>query len=135
MIFDRALRIALIAGILIDGFAGLISLALQPLLPLLLDVPVVDPVATLLLGGELLVAAGIYLFPLRDPVRFAPLLWLCALDQTLGVALPGFEIARGALPATIKTLGPMPFQLALVALYVAGAVRPGAKRSATPFMQ
>jgi hypothetical protein len=132
---DRAVRVALIVGILIDGFAGVISLAVQPLLPILLDVPVKDPAATLLLGGELLVAAGIYLFVLRDPVRFRPLLWLCALDQTLGVALPALEIARGALPATVKTLGPMPFQLLLVALYVTGAVRPGAKRSATPFMQ
>jgi len=135
MTLERAVRVALVVGIVIDGFAGLLSLIAQPLLPVLLDVPVKDPAAVTLLGGELLVAAVIYTFPLRDPARFRPLLWLCALDQTLGVTLPGFEILHGHIPATVKTLGPMPFQLMLVALYVAGAVRPGAKRSATPFMQ
>jgi hypothetical protein len=69
----------------------------------------------------LLVAAGIYVLAFLDPVRWRPLFWLCALDQTLGVVLPAIEIAHGHAPATFKTIAPMPFQLALVAMYVVGA--------------
>jgi hypothetical protein len=87
----------------------------------LLDLPVKDPALTTILGGELLVVAAVYAIVLRDPVRWRPLLWLCALDQFLGVLLPALEIAHGHAPATIKTLAPMPFQLALVAIYIAGA--------------
>jgi hypothetical protein len=39
------------------------------------------------------------------------------------VLLPALEIARGHAPATIKTLAPMPFQLALAAIYIVGAAR------------
>jgi hypothetical protein len=116
-----ALRIALAIGFCIDAFVGALCLVAQPLLEPLLDIPVRDPAVTTIAGGELLVAAGIYAFVFRDPRRWQPLLWLCALDQAFGVLLPAIEIARGHAPATPKTLGPMPLQLVLVAAYVAGA--------------
>lgn len=119
--FARALPIALALGACIDGFVGALSLFAQPLVEPLLDIPVRDPALTTILGGELIVAALIYVIALRDPQRMRPLLWLCALDQTLGVVLPLVEIARGHVPGTFKTLAPMPFQLLLVAIYVAGA--------------
>jgi hypothetical protein len=115
------LRIALAIGFCIDAVVGILCVFAQPLLEPLLDIPVKDPAVTTIAGGELLVAAGIYAFVFRDPQRWRPLLWLCALDQTLGVLLPAIEIARGHAPATVKTLGPMPLQLLLVAVYVAGA--------------
>jgi hypothetical protein len=128
---EWALRIALGVGFLIDACVGLVSLFAQPLLPTLFDIPVKDAATATILGGELLVAAAVYAFPLRDAVRFRPLLWVCALDQLFGVALPLDEIVRGALPATMKTVGPMPLQLLLVAVYVAGAIRP-VKRTPPP---
>ena len=115
------LRIALAIGFGIDAFVGILCLIAQPLLEPLLDIPVKDPAVTTIAGGELLVAAGIYAFVFRDPQRWRPLLWLCALDQAFGVLLPAIEIARGHAPATLKTLGPMPLQLVLVAVYIVGA--------------
>ncbi len=121
--FDRILRIALACGLAIDAFVGLLALFAQPLIEPILDIPVKDPALTTIYGGALLVIVGIYALALRDPVRWRPLLWLCALDQFLGVLLPALEIARGHAPATAKTLGPIPFQLALVAMYLTGAAR------------
>jgi hypothetical protein len=115
------LRIALAIGFCIDAFVGVLCVVAQPLLGPLLDIPVKDPAVTTIAGGELIVAAGIYAFVFRDPQRWRPLLWLCALDQLFGVVLPAIEIARGHAPATLKTLGPMPLQLLLVAVYVVGA--------------
>jgi hypothetical protein len=105
------LRIALAAGFCIDFFVGLLCLVAQPLLQPLLDIPVKDPA----------VAAGIYAFVFSDPRRWRPLLWLCVLDQLLGVVLPAIEIARGHAPATIKTLGPMPLQAILIVVYAIAA--------------
>ena len=115
------LRIALAIGFCIDAGVGMLCLVAQPLLQPLLDIPVKDPAVTTIAGGELIVAAGIYAFVLFDLQRWRPLLWLCALDQTLGVLLPAIEIARGHAPATLKTLGPMPLQLVLIVVYVLGA--------------
>lgn len=117
------LRIALAVGFCIDFFVGLLCVVAQPLLQPLLDIPVKDPAVTTIAGGELLVAAGIYAFVFCDPQRWRPLLWLCALDQTLGILLPAIDIARGHAPATLKTLGPMPLQLLLVGIYITGARR------------
>ncbi len=117
------LRIALAAGFCIDFFVGLLCVFAQPLLQPLLDIPVKDPAVTTIAGGELLVAAGIYAFVFRDPQRWRPLLWLCALDQAFGVLLPAIEIARGHAPATLKTLGPMPLQLLLMVIYIVSARR------------
>jgi hypothetical protein len=116
-------RVALAIGFCIDFFVGVLALVAQPLLEPLLDIPVKDPAVTTIAGGELIVAAGIYAFVLSDLRRWRPLLWLCALDQTLGVLLPALEIARGHAPATWKTLGPMPLQLILIAIYVLAARR------------
>lgn len=117
----NVLRIALAIGFCIDAFVGVLCLVAQPLLQPLLDIPVKDPAVTTIAGGELVVAAGIYAFVLRDPQRWRPLLWLCALDQLFGVLLPAIEIARGHAPATFKTLGPMPVQLVLAVVFVVGA--------------
>ncbi|BDE06073.1 hypothetical protein WPS_13490 [Vulcanimicrobium alpinum] len=121
--FAVALRVALVAGIIIDGAVGLLCIFAQPLIAPLLGVPVKDPAVTAFLGGELIVAACIYALILRDTPRWQPLLWLCALDQTLGVAIPAVQIALGNAPASLQTIAPMPFQAILVALYVAGARR------------
>ncbi|MDB5094691.1 MAG: hypothetical protein JWO85_2792 [Candidatus Eremiobacteraeota bacterium] len=126
--FARVLRVALVCGFAIDAGVGSLALFAQPLMQPLLDLPPKDPALTTILGGELLVVAGVYAIVLRDPVRWRPLLWLCALDQFLGVLLPALEIVRGHAPATMKTLGPMPFQLALVALFITGAVRGAPRR-------
>jgi hypothetical protein len=123
------LRIALIAGFCIDFGVGLLALVAQPLLQPLLDIPVKDPAVTTIAGGELIVASALYAFVLRDPRRWQPLLWLCVLDQTFGVVLPALEIARGHAPATLKTLGPMPFQAILIAIYLIAARRGPAARA------
>jgi hypothetical protein len=119
----RLLRVALVIGILIDAGVGLVSIFAQPLYPQLLDVPVKDSAMATILGGELLVAATVYVFPLRDPVRFRPLLWVCALDQTFGVVLPAYLMLTAAMPTSLTTIAPIPFQLVLVAVYVAAARR------------
>ena len=72
-------------------------------------------------GGELLVAGFIYVLILRDVERFRPFLWLVALDQLFAALLPGIEVLRGHLPATLKILAPMPINLALVVVYVLAA--------------
>jgi hypothetical protein len=117
------LRGALVIGFCIDFFVGVLALVAQPLLGPLLDIPVKDPAVTTIAGGELIVAACIYALVLSDVGRWRPLLWLCALDQTFGVLLPALEIARGHAPATLKTIGPMPLQLILIAIYVLAARR------------
>ncbi|MGP6158539.1 MAG: hypothetical protein ACLPYS_13725 [Vulcanimicrobiaceae bacterium] len=121
--FSIALRVALIIGFLIDAGIGLLALFAQPLIAPLLDVPVKDPALTTVFGGTLLVLSCLYMLVLRDGDRWRPLLWLCALDQTFGVLLPAVEIARGNVLATVKTVGPMPFQVVLVVIYVVGALR------------
>jgi hypothetical protein len=116
-----ALRIALIAGFCIDAFVGVLCIVGQPWLGPLLGVPVKDPAITAFLGGELLVASVVYALVFVDTARWGALLWLCALDQTLGVAIPAAQIALGNVPATLQTIGPMPLQLILVALDLIGA--------------
>ena len=123
--FITLVRVALALGLLIDAGVGLVAVFAQPLIQPLFELPVKDPAMTSIAGGELIVAAGIYAFALRDPKRWQPLLWLCALDQTIGVVIPAVEIARGHAPGTFKTLAPMPFQLVLVAIYVVAARRRG----------
>lgn len=119
--YAPALRIALVIGFCIDAGVGLLCIIAQPLLQPLLDIPVKDPAVTTIAGGELIVASAIYALVLRDSKRWQPLLWLCAFDQLLGVLLPALEIARGHAPATFKTLAPMPLQLVLIGIYIAGA--------------
>ncbi|MFY9781318.1 MAG: hypothetical protein WAJ85_12520 [Candidatus Baltobacteraceae bacterium] len=126
--FAIALRAALVIGFLVDAGIALLALFAQPLIAPLLDVPVKDPALTTIYGGALLVLACIYALVLRDAERWQPLLWLCALDQTLSVLLTALEIARGHVLLTVKTVGPMPIQAVLVALFVAGALRERSSR-------
>jgi hypothetical protein len=114
-------RIALIAGFCVDAFVGVLCIVGQSLLAPLLGVPVKDPAITAFLGGELLVASVVYALVFFDVARWRALLWLCALDQTLGVVIPIAQIAAGHVTGTLQTIGPMPFQLALVAIYIIGA--------------
>ncbi len=115
------LRVALIVGACIDGFVAILALLFQPFIGALLDVPVRDPALTTIVGGEFAVVVLVYVALVRDLSRFAPLLWLVALDQLLAVILPGIEVVRGNIPATWKTLAPMPGSLALAAIYAWGA--------------
>lgn len=123
-VHQNVLRIALTVGALIDGGIAIVALFVPQLMGPLFDVPSRDPTGTLLAGGEFLVAAFIYVLLLRDSERFRPFLWLVALDQVLAALLPGIEIARGHIPATFKTLAPMPINAALVIVYVLAARRP-----------
>jgi len=119
-----ALRVALAIGALIDVGVAILCLFAQPLIEPLLDLPVKDPALTLIAGGEYLVVTFVYLLALRDPVRYRMLLWLCALDQAVAIALPLITMAHGQVPATWKTVGPMPFQAILVAIYLLGLRKP-----------
>jgi hypothetical protein len=130
-----AVRIGLAIGGAIDAYVGALSLFAPQLIQPLLDIPVKDPTAVQFAGGEFVVAALIYALAFRDPVRFRPLLWLCALDQLFAVVLPGLAVAHGTLPSTWKIVAPIPFQALLAVLFVVYATRPGRNRSATPFMQ
>jgi hypothetical protein len=133
--FTVAVCIALALGGAIDAYVGLLSLFAPQLLQPLLDIPVKDPTAVQFAGGEFVVAALVYAFALRDPVRLRPLLWVCALDQLFAVVLPALAVAHGVVPGTWKIVAPIPFQALLGVLFVAYAARPGRKRSATPFIQ
>jgi hypothetical protein len=130
-----AVRVALVIGLLIDGYVGVLSLFAPQLITPLLDIPLHDPTIAQLAGGEFIVAALVYALALRDPDRYRALLWLCAADQLFAVVLPGLAVLHGAIPATWKILAPIPFQALLCALFVIYAARPGRNRSATPFMQ
>ena len=129
------LRIALAIGFCIDVYVAALSLFAPQLIPPLLDIPVKDPALVTIAGGEYAVVALVYLLAFRYPRRFRALLWLCALDQAFAVALPALAVAHGQLPASWKIVGPLPLSTLLAAIYVAGALRPGEKRSATPSMQ
>jgi len=63
----------------------------------------------------------IYVVLLRDLRRFAPLLWLVALDQIFAAVIPGVEIARGHVVATWKTIGPIPLNLILSLVFLLAA--------------
>lgn len=118
-----ALRVALIVGLGVDVFVGLLALFAQQYIPPLLDVPVKDAALTRFFGGEILVAASVYALPLLDLRRFAPALWICALDQGFAALLPLLEVLRGGMPATWKTLGPIPVDAILCVLFAFGAIR------------
>ncbi len=118
---DRLLRIAVGVGALVDATVAILALFFQPLLGPLLDVPTKDPALTTIAGGEYVVVTLIYVALLRDLERYRALLWLVALDQALAAVLPASEIARGHVVATWKTIGPIPFNAALAAIYAIGA--------------
>ena len=121
-VFDRIVTIALVIGLLIDAWVGILAIFFQPLLGPLLDVPVHDPAIAVIAGSETLVVAGVYALALREWRRFRPILWICCADQLFAAVVPAIEIARGQFAATIKTLGPIPLSLALAAIFAWGAI-------------
>jgi hypothetical protein len=120
---DRFLLVCLAIGALIDGPVALLSLFAPALLTPLFDIPVTDPTAILIGGGEFAVVTLVYVCLLADLRRFRPLLWLVALDQAFAVVLPAIALARGVLPHTWKTVGPLPVSAALCIAFVWGATR------------
>jgi hypothetical protein len=122
------LRLALAIGLAIDLYVAVLSLFAPQLIQPLLDIPVHDPTLAQIAGGEYVVAALCYALALRDPRRFAVLLWICALDQAFAVVLPALAVMRGQLPATWKIVAPIPFQALLALVLVAGALQLRRKR-------
>jgi hypothetical protein len=117
----RVLRAALFLGGLIDLSVAVLALFFQDLLGSLLDVPAKDPALATMLGGESLVVTGVYALAFRRPLRYAGLLWVCALDQGLAALLPGIEVARQHIVASWKTLGPIPVNVVLMLVYLGSA--------------
>lgn len=111
-------RVVLAVGFAIDASVALLALFAQGLLEPLLDIPVRDPALTSIAGGEFAVVACVYAVAFRDLRRWNVLLWICALDQLAAAVLPALAIAHGQIPATVKTVGPIPLQ-ALMALVLA----------------
>jgi hypothetical protein len=120
-----AVRIVLAIGFAIDAYVALLALFAQGLLEPLLDIPVRDPALTSIVGGEFAVVACVYAVAFRDPRRWSVLLWICALDQLAAVVLPALAIVHGQIPATFKTVGPIPVQavMALALAWGAGNAR------------
>ena len=125
-----AVRIALGIGFAIDAVVALLSLFAQGLLEPLLDIPVKDPALTSIAGGEFAVVSCVYALAFRDPRRWSMLLWICALDQLAAVVLPALAIVHGQIPATFKTVAPIPFQALLALVLAAGANAGNRARSA-----
>lgn len=117
----RLLRIALVLGAIVDATVAILAIFFQPLLGPLFDVPTKDPALTTIAGGEYVVVTLIYVMLLRDTKRYAPLLWLVALDQLFAALIPAWEISRGHVVATWKTIGPIPINLILAATYALAA--------------
>lgn len=115
------LRIALAIGALTDGFVAVLMLFFQSSAGAILDIPTKDSAITTFAGCELMLVVLVYVALLRDPVRFRPLLYIVALDQVVAAAWPAFEVWRGDVTATWKTLGPIPINLVLVAVFLIGA--------------
>ncbi len=119
------LRAALAIGALVDAGVAILALFFQPLLGPLFDIPTKDPALTTIAGGEYVVVTLIYVLILRDTRRFAPFLWLVALDQFFAAVIPAWEISRGHVVATWKTIGPIPLNLILATVYgLAARTRP-----------
>ena len=128
-------RIALALGFCIDVYVATLLLFAPQLVEPLLDIPVHDPLVAQFAGGEYVIAAIVYALAFRNPARFRALLWVCAADQAFAAVLPALAVVHGTIPATVKTVAPIPFSVLLAAIYAVGALRPAAKRSATPSMQ
>ena len=116
----RVLLAAIAVGGLADGSIAVIALFFQNLLGPLFDLPLRDPALTTVTGGAYVVLAAMYAVLLRDLDRYRVLLYLVALDQTFGAVLPAIEILRHHVVASPKTLGPIPLNLVLAAVYLAG---------------
>jgi hypothetical protein len=119
--FAKIVRVALAIGFLLDFGVAILALFFQPLLGPLLDVPTKDPALTTIAGGEFLVASLIYVLLFRDLDRFKPFLWLVCLDQLFAGVLVSYTIAIGEVAGTWKTIGPVPFNLLLAAIFAIAA--------------
>jgi hypothetical protein len=111
-------KAALIIGAGIDFFVGLLCLFFPDAIGPLLDFPVNDFSLARVTGGELFVAGAVYVLTFRNPRRFQPLFFICALDQIFAAIIPAVEIALGRVPATFKTVGPIPLNLILCGIFV-----------------
>ena len=100
--FAMILRICLVAGLLIDGSVALISLVAPALLAPLFDIPVRDPIAVLIGGGEFAVVALVYALLLRDVDRFRPFLWLVALASLLSPWVSRAPLAQRLLAPMVS---------------------------------
>jgi hypothetical protein len=121
--FERVTRIALVIGCVVDVGVAMLALFFQSLLGPLLDVPTKDPALTTIAGGEFLIVALIYALLLRDLERFRPFLWLVFLDQFFAAVLVIYTISIGEVAGTWKTIGPVPLNLALAAIFAIAASR------------
>ena len=119
------LRVALAIGFAVDFFVAILSLFFQSALGPLLDLPIKDPAVTTFAGGEILIVSLLSLALIRAPYRYRALLWLVVLDQLFALVLPAYEIARGNMAATWKTVGPMPGNVLLGGVYLYALVRLG----------
>jgi len=119
----KFLRIAIAIGALVDTGVAVLALFFQSLLGPLFDIPTKDPALTTIAGGEYIVVTLVYVLVLRDLERYRALLWLIALDQLFAGLIPALEISRGNVVATWKTIGPIPFNLLLAAIYTSAALR------------
>lgn len=122
-----ALRIALALGLAVDAYVAVLAVFFPGRIPAALDIPTTDRLALLLGGGEYAVVACVYALALRDPRRSRALLWICAIDQLFAVVIPALLVLRGDLPASWKVLAPIPVQAAFAAIFIRGALLPGAR--------
>jgi hypothetical protein len=118
-------RICLLIGAALDLFVGLLCLFVPWALGPLLDFPANDPALAMITGGELIVASLVYVVLFNNPRRFQPLFFVVALDQFFAVIVPAIAMLRGLVPVTWKTAGPLPFDLALCALFVYAGISKG----------
>ena len=117
------LRVAIAIGFCVDLSVAVLALFFQSLLGPLFDIPLKDPALTTIAGGEYIVVALVYVLVFREPKRYPALLWLCALVQAFAELLPAVEIVRGNVVATVKTIGPIPFNAVLALVYTWGATK------------
>jgi hypothetical protein len=118
------LRLIVACGFCLDAGVGLIALVLPQQLDPWLDIPFRDnPALAAFGGGEFIVVALVYALVFIEPRRRAFLFWVLALDQGFATILPAIEVLRGHIPASIKTIGPIPFVAALAIAYVWAALR------------
>lgn len=113
----KLLRAAIALGAIVDAGVAILALFFQSLLGPLFDIPTKDPALTTIAGGEYVVVTLVYVLLLRDLERYRALLWLIALDQLFAGLIPALEISRGHVVATWKTIGPIPLNLLLSAIY------------------
>src|SRR5471032_1115572 len=125
------LRIIVACGFCLDAGVALIALVVPQQLEPWLDIPYRNnPALAAFGGGEFAVMAVVYALVFLQPQRRAFLFWILALDQGFATVLPAIEVLRGHIPATIKTVGPIPLVAILALAYVWAALRLGKRDGA-----